>query len=288
VITVQVCDNGTPLPAQCVTQTITITVTPVNDPPVLDNENHIITYDTPVSGDLTDAGDTDLDGNLVVNTNPLSGPTNGTITINSDGTYTYTPSTGFIGADTIIVQICDDGSPLPIICLNDTIFILVDVCLSNPLSDCDGDGVSNQDELADGTDASDPCEVVLASQTLIPTAAWNDLDCDNDGLTNEEELDGGTDPLNPDTDGDGVTDGTESTDGTAATDPCDFVLASQTVVPSTVWNDLDCDNDGLTNEEELDGGTDPLNPDTDGDGVTDGTESTDGTTATDPCDFVLA
>ena len=40
---------------------------------------------------------------------------------------------------------------------------------------------------------------------------------------------------------------------------------------------FDCDNDGLTNQEEETAGTDPYNPDTDGDGVIDGTEVTDGT-----------
>ena len=34
---------------------------------------------------------------------------------------------------------------------------------------------------------------------------------------------------------------------------------------------FDCDNDGLTNQEEEAAGTDPYNPDTDGDGVIDGT-----------------
>ena len=36
--------------------------------------------------------------------------------------------------------------------------------------------------------------------------------------------------------------------------------------------DGDVDNDGLSNEHEIGLGTDPLNPDTDGDGIYDGTE----------------
>ncbi|MDP4629896.1 MAG: putative metal-binding motif-containing protein, partial [Flavobacteriales bacterium] len=40
---------------------------------------------------------------------------------------------------------------------------------------------------------------------------------------------------------------------------------------------LDCDNDGLNLQQELTAGTDPLNPDTDGDGVLDGVESSDST-----------
>jgi gliding motility-associated-like protein len=107
------------------TATITVIVSPVNDPPVVDNEILNTPEDTPVSGDLTDAGDYDVDGNLIVNTTPLSGPDNGTIIINADGTFTYTPSLNFNGNDTIVVEICDDGTPLPALCTNDTIFITI-------------------------------------------------------------------------------------------------------------------------------------------------------------------
>jgi gliding motility-associated-like protein len=282
----QICDNGTP--ALCDTALVTITVNAVNDGLIVDNE-YITTFSNiPVGGDLTDIGDSDIDGNLVASTTPVDGPSNGTIVINPNGTYTYTPNTGFTGNDTVVVQICDDGSPLPAICVNDTIFILVDVCINNPAADCDGDGVTNATEVADGTDANDPCDLEIASQTVTPSAAWGALDCDNDGLTNDEELTGGTDPLNPDTDGDGVLDGTEVADGTDANNPCDLEIASQTVTPSAAWGALDCDNDGLSNDEELTGGTDPLNPDTDGDGVLDGTEVADGTDANDPCDLEIA
>jgi gliding motility-associated-like protein len=218
----------------------------------------------------------------------VSGPTNGTIVINADGTFTYTPNPGFTGTDTIVVSICDEGLPLPGICVNDTIFITVVPCSSNPAFDCDGDGVTNGQEVADGTNPTDPCSLLIASQTEIPSTVWNDADCDNDGLTNGEEMVGTTDPLNPDTDGDGVLDGTEVADGTNPTDPCSLLIASQTVAPSTAWSDSDCDNDGITNGEEIAGGTDPLNPDTDGDGVLDGTEVADGTNPTDPCSLLIA
>ncbi|WP_241321806.1 tandem-95 repeat protein, partial [Belliella aquatica] len=49
--------------------------------------------------------------------------------------------------------------------------------------------------------------------------------------------------------------------------------------------DADCDNDGLTNGQELALGTDPLNPDSDGDGVPDGQEVADGTNPTNPCSY---
>ncbi|MAQ77037.1 hypothetical protein CL684_00695 [Candidatus Campbellbacteria bacterium] len=140
-------------------------------------------------------------------------------------------------------------------------------------TDTDGDGVTDVDEGTDGTDPNDRCDFVLSSQTVEPSTAWKNDDCDNDGLSNEGELNNGTDPLNPDTDGDGVTDGDEAADGTNGTNLCSFVLSSQTLPPSTAWENADCDNDGLNNADELTIGTDPLNPDTDGDGVLDGDDN---------------
>ncbi|MBU3658754.1 MAG: T9SS type B sorting domain-containing protein [Flavobacteriales bacterium] len=155
-------------------------------------------------------------------------------------------------------------------------------------TDTDGDGVPDNGEVLNGTDPSEPCDFVLSNQTMPPTTVWNQLDCDSDGLGNGTEVTGGTDPQNPDTDGDGVTDGVEITNNTNPLEPCDFVLASQTLTPSNEWNLLDCDVDGVTNETEVVNGTNPLNEDTDGDGVSDGVELNDITDANDPCEFVLA
>ena len=155
---------------------------------------------------------------------------------------------------------------------------------TDPLNpDTDGDGVLDGVESSDSTNPLDPCSLLIASQTVTPSTAWNNLDCDGDGTPNGEET--GTDPLNPDTDGDGVTDTTELVDGTNPLDPCSLLIASQTVTPSIVWIGLDCDNDGLDNGAELDNNTNVFNPDTDGDGVTDGTEVAEVTDPLNPCSF---
>ncbi|MEE9349505.1 MAG: gliding motility-associated C-terminal domain-containing protein, partial [Flavobacteriaceae bacterium] len=120
--------------------------------------------------------------------------------------------------------------------------------------------------------------------TITVTNDWATADCDNDGLTNEDEITAGTDPTNPDTDGDGVLDGTEvNIDGTNPIDICSFVLDSQSETPTTAWEQADCDDDGLSNLDEVGLGTDPLNNDTDGDGVLDGVEVNDGTDPLDNC-----
>lgn len=58
--------------------------------------------------------------------------------------------------------------------------------------DSDGDGVSDGEELENGTDPADP-------------------DSDDDGMPDGHEFDEGTDPLNPDCDGDGLLDGYDDT-----------------------------------------------------------------------------
>lgn len=105
-----------------------------------------------------------------------------------------------------------------------------------------------------------------------------DTDKDGDGLTRCEEEALGTDPLNPDTDGDGLSDGDEvlkyktdplnpDTDGDGLSDG-DEVWKYKT-------NPLkaDTDGDGLSDGDEvLRYRTDPLKADTDGDGLSDGDE----------------
>ena len=167
------------------------------------------------------------------------------------------------------------------------------------LADCDGDGLSNQEEkergtdplkgdsdgdgVLDGKEASDDtnplesCSFKLTSQTVMPSLAWQSGDCDGDGLTNQQEKDRGTNIFNGDSDGDGVKDGREVEDGTNPLESCSFNLTSQTVTPSANWQAADCDGDGLTNQIEINKGTNPLVADTDGDGINDGEEVTRGT-----------
>ena len=112
-------------PIYPVNDTIFIFVSPVNDKPVIKNEYHEILQNSSVSGNLFN-GDIDPDGTkLDLNLTPVVSPNNGTILVNSDGQYTYTPKENYFGEDMIVFSICDNGLPLPVACAFDTIFIKV-------------------------------------------------------------------------------------------------------------------------------------------------------------------
>ncbi|MCB9185743.1 MAG: tandem-95 repeat protein [Flavobacteriales bacterium] len=124
--TYSICDDGTP--SLCDTTVVTIIVTPDyngpdNDPPFAGDDAALTPMNVPVSGDHL-VNDFDPNGdNIIINTTPVSGPSNGSVVINSNGTYTYTPNNGYIGPDQFVYQICDDGSPS--LCAQATCYITV-------------------------------------------------------------------------------------------------------------------------------------------------------------------
>ncbi|HIF9149130.1 TPA: retention module-containing protein, partial [Photobacterium damselae] len=87
------------------TITVTVNVTPVNDAPVGENVTTETQEETAVTGQLTA---TDVDGdNLTFK--PGSDPTNGSVTVNSDGSWEYVPNPDFNGEDSFTVVV-DDGN----------------------------------------------------------------------------------------------------------------------------------------------------------------------------------
>jgi len=102
-----------------------INVIPVNDPPTAVNDTITVQNDQSVTFNAL-ANDFDIDGdNIFMDVNPVSGPSNGTITFAIDGTVTYTPFETFVGQDIITYRIYDDGDPV----LDATAFIVINVVL---------------------------------------------------------------------------------------------------------------------------------------------------------------
>ena len=88
--------------------TVTLTVNPVNDVPVALNDSYTVNEDTTLTifapGLL--ANDSDVDGDRLA-ANLVSGPAHGTLILNSDGAFTYSPAGNFNGADSFTYKASD-------------------------------------------------------------------------------------------------------------------------------------------------------------------------------------
>jgi len=85
------------------TATATVVVTSVNDAPVLANETVTGFEDQAISGQLSA---TDVDGDTLTYSVATS-VTNGSLTFNANGSYTYTPTADFNGSDSFTVLVSD-------------------------------------------------------------------------------------------------------------------------------------------------------------------------------------
>ena len=101
--TYTICDDD-----GCDTATVTIIVTgePQQQPPVAINDNTSTTEGQPVTINVT-GNDQQTDGDAFA-IDSYTQPANGTVVLNADGTFTYTPNSGFTGTDTFTYTICDD------------------------------------------------------------------------------------------------------------------------------------------------------------------------------------
>lgn len=110
--TYRVCDNSF-CPARCVQATdyiVVINPLPLNNPPIANLDAACVPQDNSINIAVL-SNDIDQDGDALQNPMPVSPPSNGTLTYESDGTITYTPTLGFSGYDAFEYQVCDTGNP---------------------------------------------------------------------------------------------------------------------------------------------------------------------------------
>ncbi|WP_298781021.1 tandem-95 repeat protein, partial [uncultured Polaribacter sp.] len=132
VFTYEICDDGTP--QECDTAVVVITVLPDNgtNDTYANDDGYNTDNGEAVSGNVLD-NDTDPEANdQTVNEVPVVNVSNGTLTLNSDGTFTYVPNAGFTGNDFFVYTVCDNGTP--VVCDIATVTITVNPLLLVDLS----------------------------------------------------------------------------------------------------------------------------------------------------------
>src|SRR3989344_7073731 len=147
------------------------------------------------------------------------------------------------------------GSTCDLRCPEGTDVCASGCCAIGNVNDSDGDGLTNAQELQQGTDPNNPDtdgdgfsdgeEVEKGTNPLDPDSHPQPTlgDSDGDGLSDIEEQQLGTDPNNPDTDGDGFSDGEEVEKGT---DPLD----SNSNPMTQPLGEPVCNNDGSCDDNE--------------------------------------
>ena len=90
---------------------VLILVTPSNTAPLANLDKYLTNEDTILEQNVS-ANDSDADSNaLSFVVDPAGLPIHGSVVLNPDGTFTYTPAENYFGDDQFIYQVCDDGNP---------------------------------------------------------------------------------------------------------------------------------------------------------------------------------
>ncbi|NJN77889.1 MAG: cadherin-like domain-containing protein [Saprospiraceae bacterium] len=137
---------------------------PYNEPPLaIDDVNSGVINNT-VSGNVL-VNDSDPNGNTIT-ASLVTSPAVGSVILTGNGTYTYTPPTGFVGNIVFTYQVCDNGVPGPL-CDTANVFIsIIDPALGN-----------------DAPVAANDQGVTLTDVPVSGNLLNNDYDPDGDNLT---------------------------------------------------------------------------------------------------------
>ncbi len=147
---------------------VVITVVPVNDAPVAQDDFIIIDEDTLAQIGVL-ANDFDVDGDTVSVDSVLQQPANGTVQINPNGTISYTPLANFHGADSFTYRISDGKGGFD----EATVSIVVNSVNDAPIAVADS-GTTTEDmaiTLAVTTNDSDIDGDTVAVSRIVTTPA---------------------------------------------------------------------------------------------------------------------
>ncbi len=118
-------------PTMCDSAWVILTILPnntggtvVNNAPVAVDDYFTTKVNVPILATVKlNDSDPDSTQTLTYTTTPVSPPTHGTVVLNADGTFKYTPTMGYTGTDQFVYKVCDNG--LPILCAQATDYITI-------------------------------------------------------------------------------------------------------------------------------------------------------------------
>jgi large repetitive protein len=142
----------------CDSAILLIVITPVNDPPVAENDLVNLIEDTPKNSTVS-SNDSNPDGDLL-SYSTITEPLHGQIILNSDGTFSYSPDANFFGLDSMIYSVCDPTN----LCVE--AILTLDVSFINDLPV-----------------AVDETYTTIENTTVLGTVAGNDIEIDPEALT---------------------------------------------------------------------------------------------------------
>jgi VCBS repeat-containing protein len=161
--------------------TVTIIVRCVNDPPNANDDSNSTLEDSPVNGSVA-GNDFDNDSSLTFTV--AAGPSRGTVVMNSNGSYTYTPTANVCGTDSFTYT-ASDGT------LSDTATVTITVTCVNDAPVCTAAAASqtllwppnHQLETINVLGVTDPVEGTATTITI--TSIWQDepINAEGDGNT---------------------------------------------------------------------------------------------------------
>lgn len=137
-----------------------------NKPPLVQNDAAITFTNVPVAGDVA-SNDIDPDGDTLTYV-VVTQPVNGSITLQSDGTFIYTPNNGYSGNDKVVYMACDEGMPVAS-CASGVLIITVK-------NDPSGPGIN------DAPIANDDVAATVANKPISGNVLLNDSDPNGDLL----------------------------------------------------------------------------------------------------------